>query len=320
MLSPRRARTSRFLAASALLLLLYTAGAGAQAPLQRCLGLTPTIVGTEGNDVLTGTDGDDVIAGMGGVADVLNGGPDSLSTDLLCGGEGNDTLQAGEGLAAVMSGDGGDDKLEPGQTSLALAAYFDSPAPVTVDLTAGTAVGWGTDSLMGIDHVIGSTFADVLGGSEKINVLLGFGGDDQLRGLGEGDSLTGDAGNDLLDGGPGSDEASFADATGVRVDLAAGTARGWGSDRLVAIEQVEGSAGADAIRGNGGANVLSGLGGNDTVSGFAGNDQVSGGPGNDRLAGGSGADRLDGGTGRDQGDGGPGRDRCVKIEKKKRCP
>jgi hypothetical protein len=32
-----------------------------------CQGLTPTIIGTEGDDMLVGTDGDDVIAGLGGI-------------------------------------------------------------------------------------------------------------------------------------------------------------------------------------------------------------------------------------------------------------
>ncbi len=124
----------------------------------------------------------------------------------------------------------------------------------------------------------------------------------------------------MLDGGAGPDYAIFGAPRGVRVDLGRGTASGWGTDRLVSVESAEGSRFADVLRGSNGVNQLDGAGGNDALTGLAGNDVLSGDVGNDRIAGGSGADRLDGGAGRDQGDGGPGRDRCVKIERKKRCP
>lgn len=312
-------RGTRLLAAGALLLLLCAAGAGAQTPIPKCLGEAPTIIGTEGNDVLTGTDDDDVIVGLGG-DDVLNGGPEGFATDVICGGEGNDVLNAGNGLIAALSGEGGDDRLEPGDVVVALAIYLESPAPVTVDLALGTVTGWGTDSVVGIDSVIGSPHDDVMSGDAKANLLDGRGGNDRIAGLTGDDLLDGDAGNDLLDGGPGQDSGLFGAPQRVRVDLGAGTATGWGTDQLVSIENAEGSRFADVLRGSNGRNILEGGSGNDSLNGLGGNDQLGGVAGNDRLAGGSGADRLDGGDGRDQGDGGPGRDRCIKIERKKRCP
>ena len=269
--------------------------------------------------MLTGSSRDDVIVGLGG-DDIINGGPEGLSTDALCGGEGNDVLNAGNGLIAGLSGDGGDDRYEPGDVGLALAVYLDSPVPVTVDLAAGTATGQGTDTLLGMDGVVGSAGDDVISGSARTEILDGRGGNDRIAGRAGADWLDGDAGNDLLDGGPGQDTGSFGAPRGVRVDLGAGRATGWGTDRRVSIEDAEGSRFADLLRGTNGRNELSGGKGNDSLTGLGGNDALAAGEGNDRLAGGAGADRLDGGAGRDRGDGGPGRDRCVKVERKQRCP
>ena len=75
----------------------------------------------------------------------------------------------------------------------------------------------------------------------------------------------GGAGNDSLDGGAGNDTASYSLApSAVTVDLDAGTATGGdGSDSLVAIENVIGSADDDTLTGDGGDNSLTGLAGND---------------------------------------------------------
>jgi Ca2+-binding RTX toxin-like protein len=93
-----------------------------------CGGLTPTLVGTPGNDTLTGTRGRDVIDGLGG-DDVIYGldgddvicggaGMDTLlggnGTDVLVGGADNDTLY-GNGGGDVLEGDAGDDTLTGGR-------------------------------------------------------------------------------------------------------------------------------------------------------------------------------------------------------------
>ena len=44
------------------------------------------------------------------------------------------------------------------------ANYAFAPGPVGVDVGAGRATGWGTDTLVGIHNVVGSAFADVLHG------------------------------------------------------------------------------------------------------------------------------------------------------------
>ncbi len=61
-------------------------------------GLVPTIVGTDGNDILIGTDGPDIIDGRGG-NDLLIGG---FGTDILIGGSGADTFFFGSTAEGVF--------------------------------------------------------------------------------------------------------------------------------------------------------------------------------------------------------------------------
>ncbi len=75
-----------------------------------CLGLTATIVGTSGDDVLDGTPGDDVIFGGRG-NDIIRG---LGGNDLICGGAGDDTLHGGRGVDGLHGG-AGDDELRGGQ-------------------------------------------------------------------------------------------------------------------------------------------------------------------------------------------------------------
>jgi predicted extracellular nuclease len=70
----------------------------------RCGGLVPTIVGTEGNDVLVGTNKPDVILGLGGNDVILGGNGD----DVICGGLGNDLISGDNGDDVVLGGFGND--------------------------------------------------------------------------------------------------------------------------------------------------------------------------------------------------------------------
>jgi uncharacterized protein len=74
-----------------------------------CQGRVPTIVGTEGPDVLTGTNGPDVIVGLGG-NDVIRGGN---GQDVICGGLGDDTI-AGDNGDDVLLGGFGNDRISGG--------------------------------------------------------------------------------------------------------------------------------------------------------------------------------------------------------------
>ncbi|MCZ2826729.1 MULTISPECIES: ExeM/NucH family extracellular endonuclease [unclassified Modestobacter] len=71
-----------------------------------CQGLEPTLVGTEGDDVLRGGNGVDVIMGLGG-NDTVTGGN---GADVICGGDGDDVLRGGNGDDVLLGG-AGDDEL-----------------------------------------------------------------------------------------------------------------------------------------------------------------------------------------------------------------
>lgn len=90
-----------------------------------CNGLTPTIIGTPGDDVIHGTNGNDVIAGLGGNDIIYGGNGDDVicgdtGDDTLYGGNGNDTLIGGLGND-ILNGDNGNDSLDggPGDDTLA---------------------------------------------------------------------------------------------------------------------------------------------------------------------------------------------------------
>ncbi|WP_432511282.1 ExeM/NucH family extracellular endonuclease [Kineococcus sp. SYSU DK001] len=85
-------------------------GLDLQAPASpTCQGLTPTVVGTPGDDVLKGTNKADVIVGLGG-NDVITGGN---GDDVVCGGDGDDRVWGGNG-SDVLLGGAGDDVLDGG--------------------------------------------------------------------------------------------------------------------------------------------------------------------------------------------------------------
>lgn len=272
----------------AVMLLLVAGSAGAATPPTfACTDIGPkpipaTILGTMGNDTLAGTPGRDVIAGLSG-DDVIDGGG---GNDLICGGDGNDRLAGGAG-EDVLSGDAGDDVLEGGSqpaNGTDFAGYDASPASVTASLATGTATGWGSDQLRGLEGVSGSPLGDVLTGNGGDNVLLGQRGNDRLNGLGGSDLVSGTEGDDTMNGGRGADLAFYENSPrSVRVDLARGVATGWGRDRLRSFEDAVGSRRSDRLFGSRGTNYLWGLGGADFIDGRAGRDHAFGGPGRDRC-------------------------------------
>jgi len=159
--------------------------------------LADKINGDAGLDTLIGNDGNDTLAG-GGNADTLNGGI------------GNDTLQGNSSADTLIGGLGND--LLDGGSSNDKADYSAAAGPVTVDLAAGTATGEGNDTLVSIENVTGSAFADTIGGNSANNVLLGGSGDDVLRGADGNDALTGNAGFDQLFGDAGTDRLKWDSA------------------------------------------------------------------------------------------------------------
>jgi Ca2+-binding RTX toxin-like protein len=135
-------------------------------------------------------------------------------------------------------------------------------------------------------YVVDNTQTHTFSGTAMAELIFGNGGNDQITGL-EGDDFvqggagadtfiaTVDDGDDTYDGGNGTDTYNLSQtAAAATVLLAAGTATSaeTGSDTLISIANVIGSAGSDTITGNGQANVFTGGAGDDTLNGGAGND------------------------------------------------
>ncbi len=227
---------------------------------------TDTLVGIENvrgstfSDTITGNSGDNTLDGGGG-------------SDILAGGRGNDTLIGGDGIDTA---------------SFAEASSFINSVSVTASLVTGTAAVTRssllgstvteTDTLSGIENLIGSDGGDKLTGNDAANVLTGNKGADTLVGLGGADTLNGGDGTDLADYG--------ASAAGVSVDLTAGTGAGGDAagDKLSGIENVNGSQQDDTLTGSDANNFFTGNGGNDTMEGRGGADTMDGSSGTNTLS------------------------------------
>ena len=150
-----------------------------------CQGVTPTDIGTSGNDVIIGTAGNDVILALGGDDIVLGMG----GNDLICLGDGDDFSDGGPGRDRIWGGNG-------------------------EDMLRG---GLGNDRLYGGNHddmLKGGKGSDRLWGGNGSDTLVGGKGNDRLYGNKGDDVLLGRAGNDkhycaagkdFADGGPGQD-------------------------------------------------------------------------------------------------------------------
>ncbi len=237
-----------------------------------------------GADTIYGLGGDDVIAGLGG-GDTIDGGAGndtvsfasdtagvtvSLLANTAAGGQ-----AAGDTLVSIenLTGGSGDDWFEGtnganvfigGANTAAgdTVSYANAGGGVDVSLAitkAQATGGGGTDTLSGIENLIGSAFDDVLGANSSVNHLDGGGN------------------------GAGGDTVSYAASKiGVTVDLTvqngvtAQTSTGDASgDVLQGFENVIGSGKSDILIGTNGDNVIEGGAGADVLHGNGGSDTVS---------------------------------------------
>ncbi|MDH6168921.1 Ca2+-binding RTX toxin-like protein [Variovorax boronicumulans] len=273
--------------------------------------LANTLFAGSGNNVLNGMDGIDTVsyvnvtsgvtANLGVTTAQATGGSGSdtlLNIENLTGSAFNDTL-TGDAGANVLSGGAGDDTLQgaAGNDMLDGAAgadamsggigddvyNVDNSADVVTELT-----NEGADTVR-------ATISYTLGANAE-NLLINTTAAVNATGNALNNVLTIGAGNNVVNGLGGVDTASYSYATSaVTVNLAITTAQatgGSGSDTLLGVENLIGSAFNDTLTGNTASNVLDGGAGNDTLIGGAGTDTLTGGAGNDIY-------RLDRGFGRD---------------------
>ena len=186
------------------------------------------VIGSVGDDLLTGDSLDNRLEGRAG-------------DDTLVGGAGNDVLDGGDGTSDKVS-------------------YSNAGVGVTVDMSTGIAAedGFGgVDTLVDIEQVTGSSFADNLTAGNSTQRIDADGGDDMV---------TLELGPIAVDGGLGSDTVNYSSlsathAVSVKLDgLNSVTVAVANSDdqTLISIENVIGSQGDDVITGDSSLNTLDG--------------------------------------------------------------
>ncbi|WP_279388672.1 FecR domain-containing protein [Pseudodesulfovibrio tunisiensis] len=180
--------------------------------------------------------------------------------DLIIGGSGNDSLDGGAGNDTVSGGRGNDSMTGGEGTDTACYAAADNGVVVNLGTGIASDGAGGTDTLSGFEAVTGS------------------GHDDSLIGDGNTNWLEGGAGNDTLNGGTSTHNwAVYRNAaSGVTADLHLDEAQDGegGTDILINIDRVEGSAHQDYLTGDSGNNDFDGRAGDDLIDGGDGSDRV----------------------------------------------
>lgn len=260
----------------------------------------------------------------GGENDTLLG---DFSNNFFIGSAGNDRIDGGLGTDTI---DYSQADLSGVQINLRDAAYDGVAAHSAIKSTGGM------DTLLSIEHVIGSSGNDRMIGSVDDNVLEGGAGHDNLLGAEGNDTLFGGDGNDFLDGGSQNDVLDGGAGDDVLVGAMDHSQSvllgGDGNDSaliraLYSRDTMNGGAGVDTLdysylryANAPGYSVRVDLEhdvalkyaspgvlhvSRDTISQFEnvigsdGDDEIIGNAGNNRLAGGRGRDVLRGGAGAD---------------------
>ncbi|MFA9372919.1 MAG: hypothetical protein ACERKK_02065, partial [Poseidonibacter sp.] len=312
------------------------------------------ITGSAGNDTITGDDdantlkglaGDDIISGQGG-NDYIDGGEGSdtidysdenlsvtvdfknnqastnapevdtiVSIENAIGGTSSDMFIMNEDQKTntINGGIGAGDLNDT-------ISYENYTSSINVDLgdTNPQLVSTlDTDTILNIEHLIGSQSDDNITGSNVNNSIEGGKGNDTfITGTGDG--------ADYFDGGIGTNDtidysaidSAAANAQGITVTLDGANEKtvivhndvNNDNDKVLNVENVIGTQDNDYIKGDVQNNTLFGQNGNDTLFGEDGSDDLRGEVGNDILDGGSGEDTLKGGDGDDTLTGGVGND------------
>ena len=141
-----------------------------------CNGITATILGTSGDDVIAGTSGDDVIVGLDG-DDTING---MGGNDIICGNLGDDIITAGSGNDEIYGGSDDD----------------------TIDAGDGNNYVEGNN---GNDNITSGSGDDTIFGGNGIDTIDAGDGNNYVEGNSGNDLITSGSGNDTILGGQGDD-------------------------------------------------------------------------------------------------------------------
>ncbi len=265
-------------------------------------GAANKLDGRGGNDTLKGGGGNDTLVGGAG-NDTLEGGAGndtyiyqlfSDGSDFITDTSGSDRLVIAVGGAGAGLGEGAPDAWAPGDIQLVGSNLVITTSDRRTITIAGNSVEAlrvtnGTYSMnatlrrtgtVGDDWIYGTASGETLSGGAGGDWIYGGKGNDTLLGGAGNDYLIGGAGNDRLDGGTHDsyDEVLYmASPSAVTVNLGTGIASdGWGgTDTLINITDVVGSAFGDRLTGSRGDDWFQGFKGNDTINGGAGFDAVA---------------------------------------------
>lgn len=220
--------------------------------------------GGAGNDGMNGQGGNDTL--IGGDGNDYHGG--GAGDDLLLGGAGSDSFDTGSGDDTV---DGGEITDRINYTDLNSINYTNATGAIQLNLQTGEVIkADGIDTLANINFVRGSNYDDTLVGSDDAAMF---------------EQLDGGLGDDTIDGGAGINRVNyFNSGSAVSVVLATGDGSGngsatggLGSDTLININNVNGSAHADTLTGSARTTAIEGFngrGGDDTIDGGGGMDHA----------------------------------------------
>ncbi len=290
------------------------AAADNAAAVPTCFGRAATIVGTDGDDVLTGTEGDDVIVGLGGTDTIIpragddrvcagpnplrfaaDGSPvyEVIGFNLTAGdfAAGVDLLDGGPGLDRIDAGFGSGDRIYGGSNPSVVDSRGQRWFEELVVNGDAQVFGEGGDDHIRLDATEEST---------KAGSAFGGAGDDRIDGYSE------TMPNLRMFGGPGADRITASNDRGLCILVG-----GPGNDQLRTAggtNVLRGGRGDDTLAIKGG--ILSMFGDTNRIAGGRGDDRLDGSSGRDILNGGPGSDQLFGRAGNDTNNGGRGRDLC----------
>ncbi|MGZ8176136.1 MULTISPECIES: beta strand repeat-containing protein, partial [Methylobacter] len=268
--------------------------------------LDNAIIGNTASNVITGGVGTDALSGAAG-NDIylINAAAEHPASEINDSDGASDELRFASIIAnetlTLYADDTGLEQVVIG-TGIAAVAVSTATTALNVDasLLSNSLVMIGN---AGVNHLIGTDYADtLLGGAGNDTLEAGFGNDTLNGGIGA-DTLIGGTGNDtyIIDSTADQIVEDTGDIDTAQASVSYTLALNVENLTLTGSGSINGTGNADGniITGNSGINILAGNDGNDSLYGFVGNDVLNGGNGDDLLVGGAGNDRLSGGAGAD---------------------